>query len=162
MAAGAVQVTIPSRVEVGASKPTHFSNDLFEGKILFLAADAKGAAQAIAPGRTFELQVQGRFKRPVEHFFMGVELTEGLAGLGPMKRGVMNWLFSLVKICNEPRTSVRPPTSRRLNTRPDTIFTSASGPASAQTSPLCMPRAARTTSCRTSSRSSSEAWTRRG
>ena len=48
MAAGSVQITIPSRVEGGASKPTHFSNDLFEGKILFLAADAMGAAQQFA------------------------------------------------------------------------------------------------------------------
>ena len=57
--AARIQVVIDGRfnVEVGAAEPVHFSNDIFEGKILFYASDAPCASVDIAAGRTFELQV---------------------------------------------------------------------------------------------------------
>ena len=88
----------PVQVEVGAAAPVPFSNDIFEGQIFFYACNAPGAAVDITAGRTFELQVQGRFKRDVEHFFMGIELTEGLGNLGLMTRGLALSLLRMIKV----------------------------------------------------------------
>ena len=66
--------TAPKRVRSGVVTP--FVNECFEGEMLFFVRDP---SLPVAPKqRYWELQVQGRFRKRVENFYMGMELTEPL------------------------------------------------------------------------------------
>ena len=66
---------VPRRVRAGV--PTSFSNELFDGKILLFVRDPSIPQASSGPGRRlWEVQMQGRFLRPVDNFFMGMELSD--------------------------------------------------------------------------------------
>lgn len=83
---------------VRAGTPTRISNDYFEGTCLLFVRDP--AVPVNAPGtfckRYFEVQLQGRFKRTPEHFFIGMELSEVLR-MSMLVRGVSRTLISFVR-----------------------------------------------------------------
>jgi hypothetical protein len=76
---------------------TPLINDDFKGELIFFVRDPALPTTASGPGKRYwELQVQGRFRRPVENFFMGMELSEALK-MTFFMRGVASTLLSFVK-----------------------------------------------------------------
>ena len=90
----------PRRVRAGV--PTPFANDSFEGKILLFVRDPalpptpSANSSGAAGRRLWEVQMQGRFLRPVENFFMGMELSEVMR-MSFMLRSVCSAALSFVK-----------------------------------------------------------------
>ena len=85
-------------VIVRAGRPTHISNDYFEGTCFLFVRDpaVHVSTQDTFCRRYFEIQLQGRFKRTPERFFIGLELSEVLR-LSMLMRGVCNTLFNFVR-----------------------------------------------------------------
>lgn len=94
----AADVSASQPVCVRAGTLTRISNDYFEGTCLIFVRDP--TVPVLTPGtfcrRYFEIQLQGRFKRTPERFFIGMELSEVLR-LSMMARGISNTLFSFVR-----------------------------------------------------------------
>ena len=95
----------PTRVTSGV--PVPISNDLFEGAVIFtvtvnpLPAPSKKETNVPppAPGQSYyfwEAQVQGRFKKEIDSWFMGLELSLPIK-LGMMSRAICMTLLKFVK-----------------------------------------------------------------
>ena len=86
----------PLTVAVGG-EPTRFDNDVFAGSIVFFAKGCPGGEALESSGRLWELQVQGRFKRDVSRFYLGLEISRPLKGIGMVKRSLANLLLGIIK-----------------------------------------------------------------
>lgn len=85
----------PRRVRAGVVTP--FANEYFEGNLLLFARHPSTAPEhGIKGKRYWEVQVQGRFKRPVANFYMGLELTEPLK-VSFMLRGLSGMVLGFAK-----------------------------------------------------------------
>lgn len=87
---------IPVTVAVGG-EPTHFENDVFKGSIVFFAEGCPGCEALPSLGRMWEMQVQGRFKRSLSCFYLGLELSQPLKGIGLVKRSVAYLLIGIIQ-----------------------------------------------------------------
>ena len=83
----------PVTVVVGG-EPTRFESDVFAGSMVFFAEGCPGGGRW---GRKFEMQVQGRFKRNLSQFHLGLEISQPLKGLGLVKRSLANFLLGIIK-----------------------------------------------------------------
>ena len=95
----------PRRVTSGV--PVPISNDLFEGAVIFtvtanpLPAPSKKEVSVPPPGPGqsyyyWEAQVQGKFKKEIDSWFMGLELSIPMK-LGMMSRAICMTLLKFVK-----------------------------------------------------------------
>ena len=101
----------PSDVKLGV--PVPISNELFEGSLIFfvtknpLPAPPKtkngvadtSSSPPLEPGQSYyfwETQIQGRFKKEIDTWFMGMELSIPLK-MGLMSRAIAMTLFKFVK-----------------------------------------------------------------
>jgi hypothetical protein len=65
---------MPRRVRAGV--PVAIANESFEGTLLLFARNPAAPVVGPAGKRLWELQVQGRFRKPIDNFYMGMEVTE--------------------------------------------------------------------------------------
>ena len=96
----ASEVSASHARRVRAGVPTRLANEYFEGELLLFVQDPALRATMEKPvgraKRYWELQVQGRFLKPVDNFVMGMEATEPLKMSLPL-RLVSSTLFSFMR-----------------------------------------------------------------
>ena len=85
----------PKRVRSGVVVP--FTNENFEGEMLLFVRDPALPTQPSGPGKRYwELQVQGRFRRAVPNFYMGMELSEPIK-MSLLLRGISSTFLGFVR-----------------------------------------------------------------
>jgi hypothetical protein len=96
----ASEVSGSTPVRVPAGSPTQIANDIFEGMCLLVVRDPELKTAPTPNSPRWELQVQGRFKRSMDHFYMGLELDR-LIHVSMVLRGVSGVVLAFVRSMQE-------------------------------------------------------------